>query len=517
MSTLMEISQAGSAGLNKDVDDFSLDTAVWTVAMNVSFDDNRAVTIGGREEAFTTTADPWFLLSYTDGEAIFWIWAGQTKIHYNQQGDNVDISGPSAPYNAQSPADWNGALFNGFAIINSGRDVPQYWSGTDMPTVLDLPNWPAGFVARNIGVMGPRLVAINLTETTALRPHKVLWSHPADPGTLPVSWDIADPTKTAGEYELPDIHNGVLVDQLTLRGQNYLYKEEATWRMTLRGDQFVFNFDTFLDTSGILAPRCVAVTGDGLRHLVVTTDDIIAHDGVNATSIFDKKFRRYFFSQLSIAHRDQTFVFCDPANKKMWICYVLEGETAPTRAVLWDYVTGAISETEINFQCAGQGVYELPDPDTWATVVGTWATIARDWSSVVRKAVLVGADNKALRLNVGNTFDGVAPTVTLQRTGLSLQGTQRDKTPLSDLTQRMMIVRVWPRIKGGPVSIRIGAQDTPQSAIRWSSYASFDPSSAKFVDLIAEGGLPAIEFKSQADLAWQLEGYKLDGALTGRY
>lgn len=515
---LMEIDTVGAVGLIKDLLPYTLDTAAWSTARNIRFVDEVVESMAGRSSAFGTLSDvPQFVMAMATGTENLWLWASFRKIWKWDSTSHVDITGPSGPYSAQRAANWNGHIFNGFAILNNGFDLPQYWVAGN-PTALDLPNWPETHRARVIRALGARLVAIYITKDGTPYPHMLRWSQPADPGTLPTSWDESDPTKTVGETEFPDVSSGVLQDMLSLRGQMYIYKDTATWRMRLAGGEEIFAFDTFLDTSGVLCPRAVALTGDGLRHFVVTQDDVIVHDGITATPVFSKKYRKYLFSQMSTDYYADTFCFSHPKKKEMWLCYVGQGSLIPNLAVVWNYETQTISEVEIDFSAAGTGLYQVPDTETWATVVGTWATITRRWSQSVSEAVLVAAPTKVLRLEVGNTFDGVNPTVTLQRTGLSLQGKKRSGGPIGDYTQRMLVVRVWPRLHGsGPVSIRIGGQDNPEDTIRWTDQAIFTPGTQKFVDLITEGGLIALELQTSADVSWRLEGYKLDGNRTGQY
>src|SRR5258706_476813 len=79
--------------------------------------------------------------------------------------------------------------------------------------------------AKIIRSFGPYLLALNVTKGANIYPHMVKWGHPADPGSVPSSWDETDETKDTGEKDLPDVTAGVIQDGLPLQGNFYVYKE----------------------------------------------------------------------------------------------------------------------------------------------------------------------------------------------------------------------------------------------------------------------------------------------------
>jgi hypothetical protein len=111
-----------------------------------------------------------------------------------------------------------------------------------------------------IRAFGPFLVAINLTISGTQFPHRLRWSHPAAPGSLPTSWDVTDPTVDAGEIDFPDVQSGLLTDILPLGPTMFVYKDSSVWKMRFTGGQQIFDFgqSAWLNTAGLLGPICIS-------------------------------------------------------------------------------------------------------------------------------------------------------------------------------------------------------------------------------------------------------------------
>ena len=86
---------------------------------------------------------------------------------------------------------------------------------------------------------------------------------------------------------------------------------------------------------------------------------------------------------------------------------------------------------------------------------------------------------------------------------------------ITDFEVRKMCHRIWPKMSGAPVQIRLGGQDVPGGPIRWSLPQTFDPNSAKWCDISAEGAALCVEISGAN--GWKLDGYKLDLVTLGRF
>ena len=204
--------------------------------------------------------------------------------------------------------------------------------------LVDLTNWPANTLCKVIKPFRNFLIALHITKSGVVSPHMVKWSHSADPGTLPSSWDETDATKDAGEFELTDIETGLIRDGLALGNRFYIYKDSATHMMQHIGGQFIFHVEPFLLASGILAADCVSMLPNGLGHFVATGDDIVIHDGARSQSILNKKWRRFLSNDIDSTNFRRSFTLVNRKEQECWLCYPEVGQTLPLQSVGVEYV-----------------------------------------------------------------------------------------------------------------------------------------------------------------------------------
>lgn len=519
----IEIDDVAKYGCIRDTPAYQLPPEAWTIAENMRFTEDSVARIAGTSVVFgTPTVAPYKAQYISTIGQPWWIYLGLNKAYVYDGTTHTNITRQSAGvdvnYAATSAADWNTTILGGIPIQNNGIDIPQYWAALSGATKLaNLSNWTATMTAKVLRAFGPYLMALNITLGGVSKPHNVRWSHPADPGTIPSSWDITDATKNAGEVTLPDVDSGVIMDGLPLQGKFYVYKENSVWRFRNIGGRFIFDEDAFLERAGILCARCVAITGDGQRHIVVSQDDMYIHDGNKAIPLLSKRFKRYLFNQLDVAAYPLSFVFVNPVRDEAWFCYPANGSTVVNRGLIINYNSGAITETDVDFVDAVMGVIQTSDTETWAAAVGTWDTDTNPWSTNIRRKLVTLKPTvpRFLQLDSGAQRDLVNFTGTLQRTALGVVGRKRTGEWIEDFERRKLVHRVWPKMTGGPVNIRLGGQDVPNGAVRWSNPVSFDPSTQKYCDVQAEGAAISIEISGAVD--WQLDGYKLDMVVLGKF
>lgn len=524
----VDINDLASIGVVRDVAGYMLPPEAWTLGTNVRVQNEGVERIGGQAQALGTPGvAPHFAMSVQSPSTAWWLYTSLTKAYCYDGTTHTNITRQSAgvdvDYTASHSREWNGCLLGGVPILNNGVDVPQYWSALSAGTKLAvLPNWDANHRAAVIRPFGVYLIALYITKSGTAYPHMVKWSHPADPGTVPVTWDETDPVYDAGENDLPDVNAGLIRDGLPLRGSFYIYKDSSVWQMSFIGGTFVFSFQTLLETAGILAPRCVTMTGDGSRHVFVSQDDILVHNGNSVESILYNRYKKYLFNQIDPANYLNSFMFTNPLKNEVWFCYPEIGQTNPNKALIWNYregVKGALTEADVNFRNAAFGLVETASTDKWYTVSGTWTTYVGPWSQTNRKQVILcGTDaTKFFEQDSGLTRDGSAFSATLQRVGLSVEGRKRTGEWIVNHGSKKLVNRVWLKLEGGPVNVRIGFQEYVNGAVTWSSTKSFDPSTQRYVDVIGSGAALALEITSSDSVAWKLYGYQIDLAVVGQH
>lgn len=522
----IEINDLASVGLIRDIEPHQLPPEAFTEASNMRFFNQGVETIGGRAQVFgTPTVAPHFALPIANMSQTYWLYASLTKVYVFDGVNHTNITRQTASvdvdYTATQTRDWNGMVFGGVPVLNNGQDVPQYWATLSTGTKLAaLPNWTSTLRARILRSLGPHMIAFNLTDNGTVYPHLVQWSHPADPGSVPASWDYTSATYDAGRKDLPDVNAGVIQEALPLAGKMFIYKDNSTWRMSFIGGQFIFDFQTFLETSGILGPRCVAVTGDGQRHVVATQDDIIIHNGTSAQSILTERYKKYLFNQIDTDNYQNSFMFANPAYNEIWFCYPEPGQTNPTRALIWNYSggkLGAFSEASVNFRNVALGVIETASDYTWETIPTAWDSVDAPWSEASRRKLLAcNTDATELHLlDSGSTFNGTSISSVLTRTALGVVGRKRTGEWIVDFMKMKFISRLWIKASGGPINVRVGMAETPQGSVTWSLAQTFDPTTQLFLDFETTGRAIAVEFT--ASRPFRIEGYTLQGDVTGGF
>lgn len=517
----IEIDNVGSIGVIKDIPPYQLPPEAWSTGENVRIIDDSIGRVGGYEQVFGTPGvAPYHALFVNSAAQPWWLYMSLTKGYVYDGSSHVDITrAVGGNYAATSAADWNSTLLGGIPIINNGVDVPQFWASYSTGTKLAaLTNWPATLRTKVIRAFGPYLMAFNTTLAGTNSPHNIRWSHPADPGSVPSTWDITDETKDAGSIDLPDTESGLIVDALPLHGIMFVYKESSIHRMRPIGGRFVFDDKTFLETMGLLSTRCVCnIPGRIEQHFFVTQDDICVHDGNQPTPLLSKKFKRYLFNQLDVSNFRQSFVFPVGERNEAWFCYPSSGSTVANRALVINYRTGQCTETDIDFQAAQVGTISTANADTWASASGTWDSDPDPWSTNYRRRLVLckPTATKFELMDAGTTRDGTTFTGTVQRTALGIIGKKRTGEWIEDFQQRKYVRRLWPKMSGGAVSIRLGGQELPDGAVTWSTAVSFDPSTDKWCDITAQGAAIAIEISGAT--AWTLHGYKMEMELLGNF
>lgn len=522
---VLDINDVASIGVVKDIPPQQVPPEAWTTALNVIPHDDGIVAGKGWEQIFGTPGgEPHFAIPLTDASQTFWLYVSKIAGFIYDGASHTDITRMGGAYTTSETRDLNGTIFGGIPIINNNADAPQFWPGGVVSTKLeDLSNWPASTTAKKLTALGAYLVAINVTKSGSNYPHLVKWSSEAtDPGALPGSWDETDLTIDAGEYDLPDVNSGILEDSLALSSKLFLYKDQSTWSMRFIGGRAVFAFDTFSETLGILAPRCVTLTGDGKKHVLATQDDIVIHDGsADPVSIVDKRLRRSIFNNLDPTNYLNSFMFTDTENNLVVFCYPQNGSEFPDMCLYFNYKSGAVTEGDgIDFLNAAPGRVETSDTKTWATVVGSWDTNNTPWSLTERRKLVLckPTSTKLMKWNTGFLKDGLNYSSTLQRTSLALVGRKRTGEWIVNEQVYKMIDRILPKLTGqGIMFMRLGSQDNPNGVISWTQYVQVPISAQLFADLITSGRFVAIEFFTPAASDWRLDGYRISLTADGEF
>jgi hypothetical protein len=513
------ISNLHTAGVALDPAPFELIPQAFSGAGNVRFDDTEAAVLKmqGYEAIYAgVPITPYWLQPVAAPSAYFWLVAGPNKVYVHDGASYINITRQTAGfdvnYSATANTRWNGGVLNSIPVLNNSIDDPQMWNPVDTGTKLVmLSNWPANTKCKVLRPFGFFLVALDVTKGSTRYPTMVKWSHSADPGTVPSSWNEADPTKDTGELSLSQ-STGFVVDCQVLRNVNIVYKEDSTYIMQYIGGSQIFSFQLFLKDSGILGRDCVVEFAG--KHFVVSNNDVIVHDGNTMQSIVGAKNRRALFTSM-----DQTYAvtrsFCVRNYKynEVWFCYPEAGSTQATRALVWNIGTGATTFRELpQLVFAANGLANITGGTTWDQDTSTWDSDFTTWDERLYGAAeprLIGCNELAQVLLFESTEQhaGSSMSTYIERIGLDFG----DRT-------RMKIVReLWPQMTGGLISIYIGTQLERDDPVTWAGPFPFDPASQRKVDCLVTGRYISYKVSSNTNVQWKLQGIIFNYSLGSIY
>lgn len=507
----------------KDTPAHLLPPEAWSDSRNMRFRDGVAVKFTGHSNVFgAPSIAPHWAMPVTDPNNAFWMYSNLTKMHATDGTTHTDITRTvGGDYAATNDRLWNGGILGGIAVITDGVTVPQYWATASLGTPLAaLPNWPATALCRVIRPFKNFLIALNITKSGTMYPHMVKWSHPADPGTIPISWDETDPTKDAGERNLEDSQYGSIVGGLSLRDLFMIYKERSVWAAQLIGGQFIFRYLQMFESIGLLNEKCVTAYGKGgAKHFLATGDDILVHNGQEPQSILEKRWHKFLNANINSNRFRRCYVIENPAEHEVWFCFPEVGADWPTLAMVWNSVENTIAVRELNGGIPHIALGPIPGANAggiWDADTNTWDSDTSLWDEQTffgQKARLLQSNRNVSKLQLlddTELFDGLAPTAYLERQALAVIGQDRQGNPKMDFTQRRLVKRIWPKITGGPVNIRLGMQEQLNGPITWYGPKTFNPNTQKYLDFTANGRLPAIRFETNGSESWELHGYDLE-------
>ncbi len=520
------INTVGQPGVVMDIEPHLLSPAAWSYGQNVRMNDGSVHKFLGHQAVFDPPSVAPYQLYYVPGASSnFWVYAGLAKVYTYTGGTHYDITrSVGGDYSADADLGWNGGVLSGIPILNNGVDVPQMWNpvGTGQP-LQDLTNWPASTTVRILRPFGNFMVGLDWTESGTRYPYKVRWSHPADPGAVPSSWDVSDATKDAGETDLGETPD-FLIDCLPLRNINIVYKQQSAYTMQFVGGTFVFNLLAITKLDGIFAQDCAVEFRPG-NHAVLTPDDFIVHNAVTAESVIDGINRDWLFKSIDPASYARTFLLHNRQFNEVWICFPEVGATFCTHALVWNYREKTYGHRDLPdvVAVAGGVVPQLVSTDTWDSGAAvTWDSsegIERwdqtEASPIEYRTLMASPGNTKLYLiDSSYQFDSAAFQSIVERTSLPVSGLNRKGSATLNFESIKVIRGVRPRFKINPgTSMRlwVGTQQALNDTITWSGPYSIDPANEYKVDVALSGRLLSFRIEdNSAAVAWELDGYDLD-------
>lgn len=509
-----------NGGSSADLPAQAVPPGIFTNASNVSFIDGAVEKAPGMSEQYgTPPIAPYYLLSSqtNTGEKRLFL-AGLASIYSYLGASYADVSrAVGGAYTAGKDNVWTGGVLHGVPFLNNGTDAPQEWDAAAIK-FKNLTNWPAGYLTKALRPFKNFMVALNYNDGVTQFPHNVLWSHPADPGTVPSSWSVTDATKDAGTTPLSDTA-GHIIDGLALGDSFVIYKENATVLMQFVGAPNIFKFRTVLRESGVLSRNCIGeVSG---KHIVLTSDDVIAFNGTQAESIMNKRWRRNLFSQISVADFAKSYIAVLPVQREVWVCVSTKTGYPPDLAYVWNWRANSWAKRDIPFT---QSIISAFTPDvtdaSWDSDAGAWDADGEGWSAfnLRGKVTVLGSpqDTKLYTGSVGELIGATAMSTLLEHTSYDFADPQN--VDIADSVKHVSKLR--PKIladTGTVLNFEIGVQMDLNDPIEWGASQSFTVGTTTELCIGRNGRYISWRISGTGDKTWRLEALDILVQIGGRF
>ena len=508
-----EIAAIRPRGVNQDIDPTELSPDFWSEATNFRFEDGEGKRALGSLPAFDDAliVEPRHLVRCSDPNGWL-VLCENAAIFRDDLGVFHDVTHASWQDVNELPDNFTATELNEFTVINHAVDVPYYKPKTAAGLLTTLTGYSAGSCA-SMRAFKEHLFALGVVGVSS---NHVKWSDSGGAG-LPTVWTPGAGNE-AGDAELSDT-GGIIIDGEQLNDSLIIYKESSCYVCNYVGGGPIFTFRPLFLNLGLFARNC-ALAHRG-RHLVLTGDDLVLHDGVRPESVIDAINRRWLFNQIDTTNYANTFLFLNRARNEAWICFPESGRQYPSLALTWSFEDGSFGVRELYTDQASAGTKgacvhislgstEVAAMDAWNDDADQWNEDATIWNQDIftqydeQLIAAQPASDEVISLDSAQTrFDGSNVVGRLARTGLDL----------GDASVNKLVQRLVPQISapdGLELTCRVGAQQTRDQAVSWGPEQTFTAGQDETLSVYQFGRYIAVEFSSSDVDAWQMSGFDLD-------
>lgn len=504
----------GKYGVIKDLPDWQLPPEAWTSSSNVRFKEGAVWKVFGHRQFNSSPLieAPQFVTTIYAFGGPLPIYCGRTRIGADNLGLPIEMTRASGLYSARMDDRWSATSIGGVPILTNSQDFPQSFNAATSK-FQDLAAWQEVVRAKVIQAYKSHLVALGISKSGVDYPSLVKWSHPADPGTVPASWDETDPTKDAGEYTVGDRYDA-LVDAKPLGDVLVLYKTESVYAMTYIGGVQIFKFDKLFSDFGLLAKSCVVDLQQ--QHFVVTDCDILLHNGRTYESLLEGRLRRYLFKDINPIYYDFSFAFYSQTTGEVWFCYPdLTAVQTCNKALVWNKADNAFSFRDLpNVREGGESRLTQAAPltfDEFRFAVNRGLVLPSNTSS---RLVQFDRDLSNFAINFAGS---------VERTGMRFPADGELGMKLNSLETVKQIKSIQLITKGSTgarIRVSIGACNNQGQPTIWGEERNFVIGEMTRLDLMGiaqPSRLPALRLSGVGIDTWKISGYILDVEVQGDF
>lgn len=487
----------GNVGWLPDQSSFELPPNAITDLQNFRMRNGWAERVHGYRQAFTDTASvPYYLAPFATATNRFIVHATAGALYADVTAGRSTITPATGLANVTINA-WTSAVMNGVLTLCNGTTAPMYWTGDTSAVAATLPGWNATWSADAIASIKFHWVALGMTEGGASYPHRVRISAKCLPGSPGTTWDATDPTNDADYFDVGG--DGGLVWALPMGPNLVIYKSNSMAMLSYIGGEEVWGLQPLTIPHGMLAVNC-GVNVPGIGHVVLTRDDVIAHDGTTSRSILDAKAKDYLIANMDGTYFAASYVVADFAKSEVQICFPATGNSVATKSILWNWRTETLGYRDLpNTTCGCTASFDYAtetfDNDTVtfdSESAITFDTTSEMFAANESRVLMASTNNKIYIMDSTDTADGAAFTGYIELGGLAnlepkLHGRQ------------LLLSDVWLDIDaavGTAISVYYGASQDPKTAFTYNAPVTFTVGTSRKADDFVCGPYPAIKLSS---------------------
>lgn len=531
-----EIDNPAQFGIVKDLPPHEMPTNAWSDGKNVRFDDATAMRIDGETNHFTPTisASDASSIRYLDpirGDSdYYWVYATDKALwSLNTGGTKSNLIAQGVTSSTQ----WTSGFLEGQVIYTNtdettpfhpyswapgGAISPLTWNATGTASTSWAGETGAGNSCLTLRAFKQYGVALGMIENTEPFRRRVRWSHPADPGAMPITWDDTKPQYDAGYVDLDDDPEPV-IDCAVMRGDNIVYKYNSIHRMSAIGAPYIFGFNRIFNNIGVRARNCVKEFYG--RHVVFGFEDIIIHNGQEHQSILDHTMRSYLTNAVDDTNSDLCVVAINHQSNDIYFCYPESGEPDLTEAIVWNWADNTTTIRELphnTYMATGlispTGAAATFDDDTTAYSAMTGAFNTQLYTQSRRSIVHAYNDTTkqvVFQDSTSAAFINKDMLTFVERTGLPIPSLDGN----IDTKELKFIYRVYIRAESSEaLVVKLASQDMLNGTVTWTTY-SFNPNTEYKLDCRITTRIPGIYIRPAKGASFKLHGVTMEYNMAG--
>ncbi len=525
----VDIPLVESPGIIRDIEPYRLPPGAWSDGSNVLFKDRKVQkAFGYSVEVASPTISPRGLFFCPLRENGLWVYPGLTAVYaFDMDATTADITRAAGAYTGGESNIWEFAYLHGIGIFTNGVDTVQQWTPSLSNDLVALSNWPANYTCKIIRTFKNFLVALDVTKSTGTRyPELVFWSHPADPGAVPSSWDITDATKQAGEFPLSKSPGAILGAEML--GDNLIiYKESSVWRMGFVGLPLVMGFVEIFPNFGALSTKSVVPCKKG--HFVVTKDDVIVHNGSQAVSILNAIDRKWLFDNLEFGGILYCHALYWASRSEVWFFFPTTGQGTANSILIWNEETNSVTfrtpSANIRASCYTPAV-AISAGDTWdGESALQWGSNSQIWDDntlfgVRQRTLFVDpATDKIMEWDQSlYTDNAVNFTSYIERRDMPFVMADDNGLAVAEVETVKLFKECWPRVSGTSgdiVYFQFAVKMNPEDTLTWSTAVAFTIGTTQILPINLSGRFLSIKMYDSDDNGWEFHGFSYEAERMG--